>query len=49
VRALLKKMIDDPLNPVDASMAPALTGTGTSSVWKGAPKRQLVVVQQEVA
>jgi hypothetical protein len=41
---LLKKMIDDPLNPVDATMEPALTGTGTSEVWKGAAKRQLVPV-----
>ena len=48
-RALLKKMIDDPLNPVDATMAPALTGAGTSSVWEGAPRREMVVVQPEVA
>ena len=47
-RALLKKMIDDPLNPVDASMEPALTAKGTSSVWQGAPMRQLVVVQPVV-
>lgn len=38
-RTLLKKMMDDPLNPVDATMAPALTGNGTSSVWQGAPRR----------
>ena len=45
-RALLKKMIDDPLNPCDATMAPALTATGTSSVWKAAPKRKLVEVEE---
>ena len=44
-RALLRKMIADPLNPCDMTMAPALTGTGTSSVWQGAPRRRLVVVQ----
>jgi hypothetical protein len=43
-RTLLQKMIDDPLNPVDATMAPALEGMGTSSLWKGAPRRQLVQV-----
>ena len=48
-RILLQKMIDDPLNPVDATMEPALTGEGTSSVWKGAPKRTLVIVQPELA
>jgi hypothetical protein len=48
-RALLQKMIDDPNNPVDATMAPALTGTGTSSLWAGAPRRQLVEVAMEVA
>ena len=36
-RALLQRMIDDPLNPVDSTMAPALTAEGTSAVWKGAP------------
>ena len=48
-RALLKKMMEDPLNPVDETMAPALTGTGTSSVWAGGPRRQLVEVAMEVA
>ena len=48
-RKLLKSMIDDPLNPVDETMAPALTGAGTSALWQGAPRRQLVVVQPEVA
>jgi hypothetical protein len=48
-RALLQKMIDDPNNPVDSTMAPALTGTGTSSVWAGAPQRKLVEVAMEVA
>ena len=43
-RTLLKKMIDDPLNPVDATMSPALTEHGTSSVWQGAPNRLQVVV-----
>ena len=43
VRALLRKMIDDPENPCDASMEPAMTGWG-SSLWEGAPQRQLVVV-----
>ena len=44
VRALLRKMIDDPANPCDASMEPAMTGVGTSSLWVGAPKRKLVEV-----
>ena len=44
-RALLRKMIDDPHNPCDSTMLPALTGTGTSSVWEGAPRRQLLIVQ----
>ena len=44
-RALLRKMMDDPLNPVDETMAPALTGTGTSSVWQGPPMRRLLVAQ----
>ena len=48
-RALLRKMIDDPQNPCDETMEPALTGMGTSSMWKAPPKRQLVVVQPEVA
>jgi hypothetical protein len=47
-RALLQKMIDDPLNPVDSTMAPALAGLGTSAVWQGAPRRQLVVVQPQM-
>ena len=48
-RALLKKMMDDPLNPVGESMAPALEGVGTSSLWRGAPKRKLVEVDEEEA
>jgi len=48
-RALLQKMIDDPHNPVDSTMAPALTAEGTSAVWQGAPQRELIVVQPEVA
>ena len=44
-RALLRTMIDDPLNPCDATMEPAMTGTGTSSVWQAPPKRQMVWVQ----
>ena len=45
VRALLRKMLDDPLNPCNETMAPALEGVGTSSVWEGAPRRQLVRAQ----
>ena len=41
-RALLKQMIDDPLNPCDSTMAPALTATGTSSLFEPAMKRKLV-------
>ena len=48
-RALLQRMMDDPNNPVDSTMAPALTGTGTSALWKGAPKKQLVEVAMEAA
>ena len=48
-RALLQQMIDDPLSPVDSTMAPALEGTGTSSIFQGAPRRQLVTVQPEMA
>ena len=44
-RSLLRKMIDDPLNPCNNQMAPALVGTGMSSVWQGPPRRTLVVVQ----
>ena len=40
-RVLLKKMIDDPLNPCDETMAPALTQTG-GSVRAPPPKRKLV-------
>ena len=40
-RVLLKKMIDDPLSPVDETMAPALTGTG-GGVREPPPKRQMV-------
>ena len=46
-RALLRKMIDDPLNPCDATMEPAMTGMGTFSIFKGAPERKLVVVPQQ--
>ena len=42
VRLNLRKMIDDPLSPVDETMLPALTGTG-SCVRKPPPKRQMVV------
>ena len=38
-RALLKKMIDDPLNPVDESWAPALTGTGGATRRTPAARR----------
>jgi len=43
-RALLRKMINDPLNPCDATMEPAMTGSGTSAMWQGAPQKQLVRV-----
>jgi hypothetical protein len=46
-RTLLQRMIDDPLNPVDSTMAPALTGKGTDAVWVGAPQRKLVEVRVE--
>ena len=48
-RAHLRAMIDDPKNPCDSTMEPAMTGTGTSAIWQGAPKRKLVevVVQQQ--
>ena len=42
-RVLLQQMMTDPLNPADATMAPALTGTGRS-VRLTPPQRQLVVV-----
>ena len=35
-------MIDDPLSPVDETMAPALTGSGSDSVRPIAKKRKLV-------
>ena len=41
-RKLLKQMIDDPLSPVDETMAPALTGSGSDSVRPIAKKRKLV-------
>ena len=44
-RALLQKMMDDPNNPVDSTMAPALTGRGTGNLWQGAPQKKLVRVQ----
>ena len=44
-RAHLRHMIDDPMCPVDATMEPAMVGNGTSSIWQGAPRRQLVIVQ----
>ena len=44
VRAQLKKMIDDPLNPVDETMSPALTGPGSDSIFEPAKRRMLVVV-----
>jgi hypothetical protein len=40
-RALLRKMMDDPLNPADASWEPAMTGTG-SSARAVKPPRKLV-------
>ena len=45
-RALLQRMIDDPLNPADETMAPALTAKGTDSVFKPARKRKLVEVDE---
>ena len=42
-RVLLKKMMEDPLNPTTTSMSPALTGTG-STVRPTPPQRQMVVV-----
>ena len=42
-RQLLRKMIEDPLNPVDETMRPALTQSG-GVVWQPPPKRQMVVV-----
>jgi hypothetical protein len=44
-RALLRKLIDDPLSPVDETMAPALSGRGSDSVFKPAPKRKFMVVE----
>ena len=42
--ALLRKMVADPHNPVDAeTWAAALTGQGTHSIFKPAPKRAMVV------
>ena len=46
-RAHLRAMIDDSGNPCDATMEPAMTGMGTSSIWQGAPKRKLVEVAHE--
>ena len=43
-RALLKVLMEDPLNPTSSLMEQALTGTG-SSVRAIPPKRQMVVVQ----
>ena len=48
VRALCKQMIDDPLNPLDESFRPALSGTGTDTIWQGPPTRRLVVVQPQL-
>lgn len=45
-RALLKKMIDDPLNPCDTTMEPALHGAGTGALWKPPPKRKMIVVTE---
>lgn len=42
VRHLVQQMIDDPLSPVDATMASALTGPGTDSTFEPAKKRKLV-------
>ena len=46
-RALLRKMIDDPLNPVDSTMEPAMTGVGTSALFVPAKKRKLVEVDED--
>ena len=44
-RSLLRKMMDDPLNPCDASFELAMTGMGTSSLWQAPPARRMVWVQ----
>ena len=44
-RVLLQRMIDDPLNPVDRTMEPALTAMGKETVFKPARKRMLVEVE----
>ena len=36
-RALLKRLMEDPLNPTSSSMEPALTGTGSSSLSASTP------------
>ena len=46
-RVLLQRMIDDPLNPVDATMAPALTAMGTDTIFQPAKRRRLVEVEEE--
>ena len=40
-RTLMQKMIADPLNPMDNTMLPALTGMG-ESLFRPAPKRMMV-------
>ena len=45
-RALLRKMIDDPENPCDSTMEPAMTGVGSSSVFVPAKKRKLVEAEE---
>ena len=39
-------MIEDPFNPVDSTMEPAMTGVGTSSLFVPARKRKLVEVEE---
>ena len=45
-RVLLKRLMDDPLSPVDATMAPALTSKGTDSVFTPGPKRKFMEVDE---
>lgn len=45
-RVLLRKMIDDQHNPMDATMAPALTMNGSETVFQPAKKRKLVEVAE---
>ena len=45
-RVLLKRLMDDPLSPVDTTMAPALTSKGTDSIFKPGPKRKFMEVDE---